>query len=588
MHTTDLDISKLSVAERIQRADISQSELARRMKTSRSAVERLLDPTNPSVTLSTLERAASAIGKRLSVRLTAWPRRFQQAHQPDAGKRRDTLRLQRAQVICRAFDETREGWAETMRACRVALKRVRLGASIALVSTALLLASGCTSSGPPAESPSPLPSPPASAASTPEQFVSSYLVERARAVLPGEPLSGLRRFLLAGVPWLQREKLLATGKLLSEKALGHTLTSVDCQVSVARVTLDKTDDPTWVRVAADVTTTLHWTDADARAGSDTTRLPHTVTIVVGNTETGRWRVVSDEYADPEAPRLLTLARAEREMIRASQSGLRAETAALRPIARAAMRYWTSQRRRTAFMGQIAVDGRYLRLLAPGSPDRAVQEFAVRGARHLRREFSLDAGVNILSLAIDDITANADRTKATVSATCWFCGGDTKGQTWAQVTDVSQRTLALRKLGGRWLVWLDEYPPIEDLMWSPIPVPQLREQLQRALRLRSHGPLGGLRPAPPDAVAAMEAYFASADPKTFSGATRAAFVCAFTVPREPDGHQSTSTRLYLIAYYGAWGPVVAAGDMHAGYNGDFFLLTRPSESNDWQVKGIYYP
>jgi transcriptional regulator with XRE-family HTH domain len=71
MHTTDLDISKLSVAERIQRADISQSELARRMKTSRSAVERLLDPTNPSVTLSTLERAASAIGKRLSVRLTA-------------------------------------------------------------------------------------------------------------------------------------------------------------------------------------------------------------------------------------------------------------------------------------------------------------------------------------------------------------------------------------------------------------------------------------------------------------------------------------------------------------------------------------
>ncbi len=59
------------IAQEMERAHISHSELARRMKTSRSSVERLLDPTNPSVTLSTLERAASAIGKRLKVRLTA-------------------------------------------------------------------------------------------------------------------------------------------------------------------------------------------------------------------------------------------------------------------------------------------------------------------------------------------------------------------------------------------------------------------------------------------------------------------------------------------------------------------------------------
>ncbi|MDZ4179270.1 MAG: helix-turn-helix transcriptional regulator [Coriobacteriia bacterium] len=57
--------------QEMERANISQSELARRMKTSRSSVERLLDPTNPSVTLVTLERAASAIGKRLKVQLTA-------------------------------------------------------------------------------------------------------------------------------------------------------------------------------------------------------------------------------------------------------------------------------------------------------------------------------------------------------------------------------------------------------------------------------------------------------------------------------------------------------------------------------------
>ncbi|MDY0339915.1 MAG: helix-turn-helix transcriptional regulator [Coriobacteriia bacterium] len=59
------------LAQEMERANISQSELARRMNTSRSSVERLLDPANPSVTLVTLERAASAIGKRLKVQLTA-------------------------------------------------------------------------------------------------------------------------------------------------------------------------------------------------------------------------------------------------------------------------------------------------------------------------------------------------------------------------------------------------------------------------------------------------------------------------------------------------------------------------------------
>lgn len=59
------------LAQEMERANISHSELARRMKTSRSSVERLLDPTNPSVTLVTLERAASAVGKRLKIQLTA-------------------------------------------------------------------------------------------------------------------------------------------------------------------------------------------------------------------------------------------------------------------------------------------------------------------------------------------------------------------------------------------------------------------------------------------------------------------------------------------------------------------------------------
>jgi antitoxin HicB len=59
------------ITQEMERAHITQSELARRMKTSRSAVERLLDPANPAVTLSTLERAATAVGKRLKVQLTS-------------------------------------------------------------------------------------------------------------------------------------------------------------------------------------------------------------------------------------------------------------------------------------------------------------------------------------------------------------------------------------------------------------------------------------------------------------------------------------------------------------------------------------
>ncbi len=40
------------------------SALAKRMHTSRTAINRILDPANPSITLGTLEKAALALGKR--------------------------------------------------------------------------------------------------------------------------------------------------------------------------------------------------------------------------------------------------------------------------------------------------------------------------------------------------------------------------------------------------------------------------------------------------------------------------------------------------------------------------------------------
>jgi antitoxin HicB len=57
------------ITQEMKRRKLTKTEMTHRMKTSRAALERLLDPTNPSVTLSTLERAASALGKKLRVEL---------------------------------------------------------------------------------------------------------------------------------------------------------------------------------------------------------------------------------------------------------------------------------------------------------------------------------------------------------------------------------------------------------------------------------------------------------------------------------------------------------------------------------------
>jgi antitoxin HicB len=57
------------ISQEMKRCHITKSDMAQRMRTSRPAVDRLLDPRNPSVTLATLERAAAAVGKKLKVEL---------------------------------------------------------------------------------------------------------------------------------------------------------------------------------------------------------------------------------------------------------------------------------------------------------------------------------------------------------------------------------------------------------------------------------------------------------------------------------------------------------------------------------------
>lgn len=56
------------VAKEMKKKKLSQTEMAKRLGTSRAAFMRLLNPQNFSVTLLTLYRAAAVLGKDLEIR----------------------------------------------------------------------------------------------------------------------------------------------------------------------------------------------------------------------------------------------------------------------------------------------------------------------------------------------------------------------------------------------------------------------------------------------------------------------------------------------------------------------------------------
>ena len=57
------------IAELMKENNLSKTAMAKRMNTSRSAIDRLLDPQNKSITLQTLEHAAMALGKKIQVNI---------------------------------------------------------------------------------------------------------------------------------------------------------------------------------------------------------------------------------------------------------------------------------------------------------------------------------------------------------------------------------------------------------------------------------------------------------------------------------------------------------------------------------------
>jgi len=59
----------LQLDEAMKSSKTSKTQLAERLQTSRSQLDRLLDPDNTSVTLESMERLARAVGKQLRVEL---------------------------------------------------------------------------------------------------------------------------------------------------------------------------------------------------------------------------------------------------------------------------------------------------------------------------------------------------------------------------------------------------------------------------------------------------------------------------------------------------------------------------------------
>ena len=63
------EIIAAQIVEAMQTQGLTKTLMAARMKTSRRQLDRLLDPASSSVTLDTLRRAATAVGRTLRVEL---------------------------------------------------------------------------------------------------------------------------------------------------------------------------------------------------------------------------------------------------------------------------------------------------------------------------------------------------------------------------------------------------------------------------------------------------------------------------------------------------------------------------------------
>ena len=57
------------VESAMQQKGLTKTEMAKRMHTSRAALDRLLDPENAAITLNTLQKAAAVVGREIRLEL---------------------------------------------------------------------------------------------------------------------------------------------------------------------------------------------------------------------------------------------------------------------------------------------------------------------------------------------------------------------------------------------------------------------------------------------------------------------------------------------------------------------------------------
>lgn len=57
------------ITEAMEAKGLTKTAMARRMNTSRAQLDRLLDPNNEKVQIDTVQRAASAVGRTLHIKL---------------------------------------------------------------------------------------------------------------------------------------------------------------------------------------------------------------------------------------------------------------------------------------------------------------------------------------------------------------------------------------------------------------------------------------------------------------------------------------------------------------------------------------
>lgn len=71
-HTTAVAVKRVlafQLEQAMQKEHISKNQMAKRMNTSRSQLDRILDPDNPNIQLDTIMKAASVLGRELHLEL---------------------------------------------------------------------------------------------------------------------------------------------------------------------------------------------------------------------------------------------------------------------------------------------------------------------------------------------------------------------------------------------------------------------------------------------------------------------------------------------------------------------------------------